>query len=102
MCIIIINTHIKSSIIIIRIHCTSQADLPLYEVVLWGELHLFKVSTELRHGLVKEDAEGVKVRSHQSVVDSKESQVGGAVEKVGQTDESISCFHVEQEDSCQK
>ena len=43
---------------------------------------------------MKEDVEGVKVRSHQSVVDSKESQVGGAVEEVGQTDEGIGCLHV--------
>ena len=81
-------------------HCT--VGLPLYEIVLWGELHLLEVSAEFRHGLMKEDIKGVKVRSHQSVVNSKERQVGGAVEKVGQTDEGIGCLHVEQEDSCQE
>lgn len=57
---------------------------------------------ELGHGLVEEHVEGIKVRPHQSVVDSKEGQVGGTVEEVGQTDEGISCIHVEKENSCQE
>ena len=77
-------------------------DLPFNEIVFWGKLHLFKMCTELRHGLMKEDSEGIKVGSHQRVVHSKESQVGGAVEEVGQTDKGIGCLHVEQEDSCQE
>ena len=60
------------------------------------------MSTELGHGLMKEDGEGIEVRSHQGVVDSKEGQVGGAVEEVCQTDEGVPCLHVKQENSCQE
>ena len=60
------------------------------------------MGAQLRHGLVEEDVEGVKVRSHQSVVDTEESQVRRTVEEVGQRDEGVSCLHVEQEDGCKE
>ena len=80
---------------VVAVHHQDQAGSPFNEVVLGRKLHLLKVGAELRHGLLEKDVERVEVRSHQGVVDTEESKVRRAVEKVCQTDEGIGSLHVE-------
>lgn len=68
---------------------------PLDEVVLRRELQLPEVGTHSGQGVLKEDLEGVEVRSHEGVVHLEEGEVGRSVEQVGQTDERVCCLHVQ-------
>ena len=60
------------------------------------------MDTQFGNGLLQEEVEGLKVWPHLGVVHSEESEVGGPVQEVSQTHESLCSLHVEQQHGCQE